>query len=197
MVMINEVLAVLRGRLDNVLRSKYPQAEPWVLLGPVPSHNLEDSNESANKIILSLVGLHQDALTGSFAPPRMAEDDRYYLKSPPLYIDALVLIFAKFDEANYEAGLARLSEVIAHLQESPVLSHHSAPDLPDELDKLSIEFTNIDFAQSSHLLTMLGARYAPMALYRLRRLPFAGPAFEGVAPPVRSADAPRGTTGRS
>ena len=148
-----------------------------------------DTRDVANKMIMSVVHLQTDASTGAFSSPQLTKDDRYFTSYPALHVDAYILVAANFTDSNYEVGLSLLSMVISFFQEAPVLTHGNAPSLPPELDKLVIEFVSLDFSQLSHLLTATGSKYVPMVLYRLRRLPFSGPAVAGVAPAVRSAGA--------
>jgi hypothetical protein len=98
-------------------------------------------------------------------------------------------VSANFSDSNYDVALAMLSRVIAFFQETPVFTRDSAPGLPADIDKLVVEWVTLDFAQSSHLLTGIGAKYVPFALYRIRRLPFAGESVASAAPAVRSATA--------
>jgi hypothetical protein len=181
--MINEVLVVLRDRLEDVLQASQSQSDRWVVLAGVGTRTGADPAATNNKLILSLVNLQSDATTNTFVPPAMV-DDQYFGSPPPLNIEALILISANFDEHNYEAGLARLSAVIAFLQSSPVLTRESAPQLPRGIDRLMIDFVSLDLAQVSSLMLATGAKYAPFALYRLRRLPFSAAAGAGVAPMV-------------
>jgi hypothetical protein len=106
-----------------------------------------------------------------------------------LYIDAYIAISSNFGNNSYEAGLARLSKIMSFLQQNPVWTRQNTPQLPDDVEKLVIDFTSLDFAQASNLWTMMGSKHTPFALYRLRRLPFGGPSVTGVAPPVRSTGA--------
>lgn len=96
------------------------------------------------------------------------------------------MVAANFTAANYGAGLSRLSTAICYFQETPVFTRENTPALPANLDRLTVEFVSLDFAQMGHLLTATGSKYRPSAVYRLRRLPFVGAPLGGIAPPVRS-----------
>jgi hypothetical protein len=194
MPMINEILAILRDRLENVLQASQSQAEPWVLLGSPGGRDGDDSREITNKVVMSVIGLQSDASAGLFAAPNIAADDRYYSSPPPLHLDAFVMVAANFAGSNYETGLSRLSSAIYFFQSTPVLTRNNTPQLPDDMDKLAIEFVSLDFAQMAHLLTALGMKYMPFVVYRLRRLPFDARAAAGGAPAV-SATGPRGEIG--
>jgi uncharacterized protein DUF4255 len=187
--MINDVLAVLRDRLEEVLQSSHPQGERWVLLGNVGVREGIDLHSGSDKIVISLVSLQSDGSTGTYEQPGLNRGDWYTSKFPPLYVDLYFIVRADFSEVNYEAALGLLSRIIGYLQESPVFTHETAPSLPVGMDKLVVEFVSLDFAQQSHLMTWTGMKYVPSVLYRLRRLPFAGAAISQATPAVRSLGA--------
>ncbi len=189
MTAINEIVTILRDKLEGVLQSARPQAERWVLLGNAGMREGTDARAVINKMIMSVVHLQTDASAGAFASPQLTNDDRYFTGYPSLHVDAYVLVAANFTDSDYEVGLSLLSMVISFFQETPVLTHGNAPSLPPELEKLVIEFVSLDLSQLSHLLTATGSKYVPMVLYRLRRLPFSGSAVTGVAPAIRSVGA--------
>lgn len=197
-VMINDVLAVLRDRLEEVLQSTNPQAERWVLLGNVGAREGLDLHNASNKIVMSLVALQSDVSTGTYAQPTLNKSDWHTSTFPPLYLDLYLLVRADFSELNYESALGLLSRIIGYLQETPVLTHVNAPSLPDGMEKLVVEYVSLDFAQQSHLMTWTGMKYVPSVLYRVRRLPFAGASISQAAPAVRSGgagDPPGGRAG--
>jgi len=187
--MINEVLVAVRNKLEHVLQASQSHAENWVRLGGTVARSGAETPETANKIVISLVNLQSDASSGSYRAPQLAEDDRYYDSPPPLMLDALIMISANFDDSNYEVGLARLSAVIAFMQRTPVLTGETMPDLPEPFDKLAIDFVSLDLSQVSSLMLATGARSAPFALYRLRRLPFTAGAGAGIALAVKAVAA--------
>jgi hypothetical protein len=189
MAMIDEVLVALRDRLNELLHIFYPNADSWVVLGGVGARNGATSPEITNRIVMSLVNLQSDASSGTFVQPRLT-DDQYFASPPPLSVDALVMLASHFDDANYTIGLARLSTLISALQAAPVLTREDSPKLPRETDRIVVEFVSLDLSQVSSLMLATGAKYAPFALYRLRRLPFSAPAGAGVAPAVRTIRPP-------
>lgn len=148
-----------------------------------------DLHIGSNKMVLSLVSLQSDGITGAYEQPGLNNADWHTSRFPPLYVDLYFIVRADFSEVNYEAALGLLSRVIGYLQESPVFTHDNAPSLPAGMDKLVVEFVSLDFAQQSHLMTWTGMKYVPSVLYRVRRLPFAGAAISQAAPAVRSVGA--------
>lgn len=187
---IGDVMTVLRAALEGAVQIRFPRAGTITRLVGLKSEGGGAADDGGDSITISLVGLQSDASAGMFKPPASAGDDRLFQAYPPLYLDAYVMIAAQFSDDNYEVGLAHLSAIISYLQQNPVLTPLNAAGLPADVDKIAIEFVNLDFAQQGHLATITGQPYVPMAVYRLRRIVFAGGAVAGVAPPVRSADPP-------
>jgi hypothetical protein len=186
--MINEVLSVVRDRLEGILQADFPQGECWVRLGHAGAPDGEPKDR-IDKMIMSVVSLQPDASAAAFARPQPAGGDAYYRGYPALHLDVVFMVAANFTDSNYEAGLGLLSRVIAFFQQTPVLARESAPALPADLDKVVIEMVNLDLAQLGHLLSAAGVKYVPLVLYRIRRLPFAGSSAVALAPAVRAAGA--------
>jgi hypothetical protein len=188
--MIDVLMTMLRNRLENVLQQVQPRPEDWIVLG---NAGARDAGAAApNRFVMALIGLRTDPTSGAFASPRQGADDRLYAGFPPLRLDAYVLISAQFEDANYAAALARLSTIIAYLQGLPVLTPQNMPDLPPELSKVAVDFTDLDFGDLSHIMTATGGRMGPLVAYRLRHLPFGADTVSGAAPRVSAADTPRG-----
>lgn len=191
MVMINDILLMLRDRIETVLQNAQARPERWTELTNIIDQDGTLSADVRDKVVLSVVSLQSDTSTGAFVPPSIGQTDRYPVAAPPIFIDVYFLVMANFSGGNYPAGLGMISRVISFFQETPVITPQSDPRLPEEMDKLAIEFVNLDFAAANHVLTMSGVKAFPFVLYKLRRLPFAGSAISAVVPAVRSID-PRG-----
>jgi hypothetical protein len=183
--MINEVLAVVRDRLEGFLQAGHRQPDRWVILGNASARDGE-ARDGSNKLMMSVVSLEIDAMD-AFVAAKPTGTDWYASGSAPLHLDVVFMVAANFSDSSYEAGLALLSNVIAFFQETPVLTPENAPGLPAGLDTVAIEMVKLDPVQLSHLLSAAGVKYVPLVLYRLRRLPFEGGSVAAAAPAMRSA----------
>jgi hypothetical protein len=180
------ILGFIRDRLEEVLQAARRQPEQWVVLtnpveldgSPTPGIN--------NKIVISMVSLQHDAVTGTFVAASLGKGDNYPTTSAPLSLDVFFLLTAHFTGANYPAGLAMMSRAIAYFQATPVITAADAPNFPPDIDRMTIEFVSLDFAEANHLLMLTGVKSFAYALYRVRRLAFSGQAITGVAPIVRA-----------
>ena len=166
--MLQSTLDQLRARLEAALQMSEVRAEPWVALtNPVdPDGRVVES--ARNKMVMVLVGLQSDP---SGASPRT---------TAPLHVNALVMLIANFSGSDYATGLAMLSRTITFFHQNPVFIPDPLSGLPP--DNIVLDFVNIDLAQTRDLTEMLGVRYLPSALYRMRTLTFTSDAPHNLMP---------------
>jgi hypothetical protein len=185
MAILQSTLELLRARLDAAFQISDPRSEEWVALTNPVDLDGRVSESARNKIVMALVGLQSETAIGaspSFIP---VAGDQFARVAQPLHLNAFVVFFANFTEANYTTGLGMLSRTIAFFQQNPVFTHDRLPGLPAEVDKIALDFVNLDLMQTNHLMGMLGLKYLPSALYKLRMLTFASGVIAGLVPAVR------------
>jgi hypothetical protein len=187
-VLINKLLVILRDKLETVLQAAQYQPDKWVVLANPIEPDGTPTDGISNKLVMFVVSLQHDASTGTFATPVMGRNEIFPIMAPPLVMDAFFLLTANFTGMNYPAGLEMMSRAISFFQSTPVFTHADAPDLPEDVDRMMVEFVSLDFAQANNLLMLTGLKCFPFVVYRIRRLTFAGPAFLGVAQPVRGVE---------
>ena len=102
---------------------------------------------------------------------------------PPLHLNALVMLIANFSGSDYATGLRILSRTITFFHQNPVFIPDPQPGLPP--DNIVLDFVNIDLAQTRDSVGMLGLKYLPSALYRMRTLTFSSDARPTGAAPAR------------
>ena len=186
MILIDQVLLVLKERLEAALQAAQAQSESWIELGNALEPDGAPAAGVQDRIVMTLVSLQADGTTGLFAATSPGGGrDMFPTVAPPLYVDAYVMFAPNFTRRNYGTGIAMMSRIIGWFQETPVLTRDLAPELPAALDRLAMDFTNLDFAQQNHLVTLTGMKGLPVVLYRLRRLPFESGAASRFDPPVR------------
>src|SRR5947209_3548875 len=132
-----------------------------------------------------LVGLQSEKTAAAPSAPVPVKGDQFVVVAPPLYLNAFILLIANFTEGNYTTGLRVLSRAIAFFQENPVFTPDRLPGLAPDIEKLALDFVTLDFSQMNYLMAMLGLKYLPCAVYKLRMLPFRSSAATIVVPPVR------------
>jgi hypothetical protein len=190
MVMINNILTSVRDELESSLQVSSPRDAKWVTIMNVAESEDSAQESLAEKIIMSVASIQNDASMGAYKPHHKGGGESYAISSAPLFLDVYVVFTSCFKGANYIAGLALLSRIVSYFQENPVFGSRLAPEIADEMGRLAIEYVSLDLAQSNNLATWMGLKGQPFLVYRLRRLPFDGPAVLGLAPTVRRTPPP-------
>jgi hypothetical protein len=193
--MINDILLSMKARIELALQAAQDRDDDWISFCNLFGLDGNPADELSGKIVMSVASLQTDASVGTFSPPRAGPGGSFPVTTAPLYLDAYVLFVSCFTGQNYPAGLGILSRIASYLQENPVFEAAESPEIGDRMGKLAIEYASLDFAQAAHLSSLMGIKSLPFLLYRLRRLPFAGPAISAVAPAVERAPPARAHPG--
>jgi hypothetical protein len=189
-VMVNHILLWVKNRVESSLRLESIRDEDWIVLSNFVGNDGSLQDNIADKVVMTVASIQEDASIGNYKPPRQGAGEGFGIGSVPLFLDVYVMFISCFTGANYAAGLGLLSRIIGFFQENPVFEGNAAPELADRMERLTIDYVGLDFAQSSSLATVMGLKGQPFVVYRLRRLPFDGPAIGGVAPAVKRTPAP-------
>lgn len=188
---IQTVLTAVRDRLESTLQSADPRPDEWATLSNMVDHDGRVLESARNRIVMTVVSLQSDTVVANFGGAHPTAGDQFAIKPAPLHLNLHLLVTANFGEANYPAGLEVMSRTLGFFQQNPVFTPAILPDLPRDVSRLALEFVNADLGQLNHLMGMLGVKYLPCALYRVRMLRFDGQAVSGFAGPARSME-PRG-----
>jgi hypothetical protein len=167
MAMLQSTLDQLRARLEAALQISDPRDEEWVALtNPV---DLDGSvlEMARNKIVMMLAGLQSDPTVGNFPATTPAAGARV---APPLHLNAFVVFLANFTGSNYPTGLRMISRTIAFLHQNPIFIPD--PLSPAGVGNIMLDFVNLDLEQTNDLMAMLGLKYLPLAVYRMKTLAF-------------------------
>jgi hypothetical protein len=161
MAMLQSTLDQLRARLEAALQTSDPRDEEWVALtNPVDLDGRVLENVR-NKIVMTLVGLQSGPTVGHFPATIPAAGARV---APPLHLNVFVMFLANFTGSNYPTGLQMISRTIVYFHQNPVFAPAAG------VDNVTMEFVNLDLMQANDLMAMLGLKYLPSALYRMRNL---------------------------
>ena len=121
----------------------------------------------ANKAVLSLVNVeedrisrHQEAFTRSLTGVTYAQ--------PPILLNLYVLFV--MNQRNYETATRWLSYIIRFFQHQPVFTPLTHPALNGGITQLNVDLHTLNFEQSNQLWSMLGGKYLPSALYKIRQV---------------------------
>jgi len=168
--MIDRAISQIAAQLNEYLRGLLGTSEELVvvsnLLGPdgSPAPNVN------NRVILFLTSIDKDTVTQRLPEGRATA----FSGSQPLFLNIYLMVAANFTGANYPEALKFLSLVIGHFHRQPVIDHANSPDLDQGIDKLVLDIENTSPQAMSNIWGVLGGRYLPSVLYRVRMVAVGG-----------------------
>ena len=96
--------------------------------------------------------------------------------NPEIKLNLYMLVCANFVSENgddkYEQGLKQLSRVVSCFQGKNVFTPDNTPSMDPVLKKLIVELYSYSFEQQYNFWTILGAKYLPSVLYKVRLLAY-------------------------
>lgn len=171
--MIQESLKFLAEEVNKYLTLKVPNPTSIVrlvvsnisLAGDATADITPDVKDRA---VLSLVNVEED---------KVAKQQENYVKSdlttiyknPPLYLNLYILF--SMNRKKYEENLVFLGTVIQFFQYQNVFTPITHPDLEKTgIKRLVVDLYNLNFEQTNHLWSVMGGKYFPSVMYKVRQV---------------------------
>lgn len=167
--MIRQAMKFTRDQLNASLLRRFPTDGDWVAISNVVASGGGAPAGLRNQLAMTLINIERDATASATRPQLERGEVTATTMAPAMAINLDVLISAHFED-NYEDGLNMLSAAIGHFQSKTVYNPQSSPDLPKGMQKLTTEWVDLNLREVHNLWTVLGGRYLPSALYKLRMI---------------------------
>ena len=168
-MMVEQILELLQRTLNGFLDSKGLGSDPVVI------SNIRDHDGrvvlAKDKIALVVINMVHEQLPT--APVNGGVGPNPIHAQTSFDINLIVLFFANFQGDRYAHGLTMISETISCFHQTALFTRANAPDLPPSVDKLALEYTNLNISDLGDVMHMLGVRYLPSVCYKVKTLPFA------------------------
>jgi hypothetical protein len=165
---IGATVHLIVDELDRALRRQNGAIEPLVVATSLTEPGGGPVHEAADKVAVFLVNIEREIIPARAPRQVDAGQARVGVRPPPVYLNLLLMFAANFAGSKYDEGLKRIAEVIAFFQGRPVFNRLNTPNLDPGLDQLSLEIENLSTSDLSNLWGVIGGRYAPSVLYRVR-----------------------------
>jgi len=171
--MLDAAIGLIAAQLNQALRSAFQLSED-----PVVVTSLVDVNDSApviaaNKLVIFLANIEREtvvAVQGLRAAG--AGGDAVAQTSAAVHLNLMLMFAANFGGSKYTEALKFLSATIAFFQGRGLFDHHNSPDLDPRIERLVLEIENLKVPELSNLWGILGGKYVPSILYRVRMITF-------------------------
>jgi len=138
--------------------------------------------EAQDKIVVIVANITQDTVTRNLTRSQLPSE----LRQSPVSLYIHLVVAANFAPDKYARGLNALSRAIEFFQSCPVLTPHNTPGLQAAgIDRLSIEMESLGLDTVSQLWGVLGGRYLPSVVYRVRTVTIdSGAVIDEITPVV-------------
>lgn len=171
--MIQQTFDFLAGELNSYILARETTLDPTttiVVLGNVAQltdANGGNNNKLNDKVVLSLVNVEEDRISKSPENFVRTPDNRLLYKRPKVVVN-LYCLFAVNRDVTDKHALEFLSHVIRFFQFRPRFTPLDSPAMPAGIELLVLDMCSLGFEQLNHLWGVLGGKYLPSVLYKLR-----------------------------
>lgn len=174
--MIKEALEYLAREFNRELNNN--ANDSMFVLDNVARLDLDsDAQSSGNqsKVLITLVNIEEE---------KTLKNDPFYIRkndpqngeqiekrNPTLHVNLYVLISCA---DKYTNALTWVDKVVEYLQGKYVFTAETADPgdgYPDNVEKIILDLFSLNFEQINHLWGILGGKYVPSVLYKMRLLP--------------------------
>jgi len=189
--MIDQILNTVIG----IMNDNFNAVEPEVVLGNlslVDTYNDDLNNSITDKVVVSVVNIQQESILRNTPSNRQVFDNlgqpSGVARHPGIFLNIYVLIGA--NKTEYGMGLHRISQVLSFFQRTPIFTVNQIPTLPNfSLDKIIFELHSTSFEELNQLWGIMGGKYIPSVVYKMRLAYIDSIEEGGEIPLVKSIDA--------
>lgn len=165
--MINEALSFLAAELNTHLKQIFKWPEDAVVVSSVTDFNGHIPTQNQNKIVVTLINIKEETAIRNNPSYRIIDNSSVQI-NPALYVNLFILFSANF--SSYNEGLKFISASIGYFQSNSVFTKDTFAKLNPAIDPLILELDSTSYQDWSYLWGMLGGKYLPSVIYKLRLL---------------------------
>ena len=122
----------------------------------------------ANKAVISLVNVEEDRISRPQELVTRQAGLGITYQQPPVLLNLYILFVMNLK--SQDAALKWLSAIIRFFQYQPVFTPLTHPALNNGIEKLMVDMHTLNFEQSNQLWSMLGGKYLPSVMYKVRQI---------------------------
>lgn len=168
--MIYQSLNCLAEEINEFFRTKLKLNEEKVVLSSIVNQDGSVAIPGENKIALTLINIEKESAKSNTGHSLSSKG--YSNPSSSLSINLQILFSVYFSGSNYPEGLKFLSFIISFLNSKSVFNLSNTPRLPAGIEKLILELEPVGLERLNNIWSMMGAKYMPSVLYKVRMLTF-------------------------
>tara|TARA_X000001036_G_scaffold439995_1_gene493580 strand:- start:805 stop:1581 length:777 start_codon:yes stop_codon:yes gene_type:complete len=181
--MIHNLLPIVCSELNDYFKSRYGLREDRLVLSNLIDQDGSVAFEGSNTVVCSLVNVEEETTLKATAGTTSL-GGAFVKSSPDIYVNLTVIFSSYFVGKNYVEALKFLSGVIYFFQGKPIFTNDNTPGLSDNVEKAVFDLTSLSFHDLSAVFQMMGSKYLPSVVYRIRMLTFSTDNMEDTIPSI-------------
>jgi hypothetical protein len=162
--MLYKALSFLTSELNDYLSRTYQLTEDRAVLAGHANPDGTPATDILNKVSVSLVNLAPESTMRNLQPERAGNGELRL--NPAVKLNLWVLFAASF--SDYAESLKFMSSTLAFFQSRPAFTPQNSPRLDRSFDRLVLELETMTYHELSNLWGVVGGKYAPSAVYKVR-----------------------------
>lgn len=189
--MIEISLQLIVSELDQALRLSSRGGSAIATLSDIVDASGAPVAGALDKVAAFVVSIEREDVPTRALRHVDTGQDRTIVRQPPVHLNLLVMFAANFSGSTYNEALKLIGGTIGFFQSRPVFNAQNTPALDPAIERLTMEIENLGTTGLSNLWGILGGRYVPSVLYRLRMITIDAQRVEALPPRVQrvAADA--------
>ena len=182
--MIDKARAFLAQEVNAYFDAKFgANTEKHVKMGNVARLTDADASPAPpSGVVFGVVNIEEDRISKSPDNYRKVGQDKIEYRQPKVYLN-LYLLFA-VNISTYSEALKHLALVIQFFQHRYLFTTATSPALDPKIEKLILELHSLNFEQLNHMWGVLGGKYIPSVLYKMRVVGIEEDNIESEAKPI-------------
>lgn len=170
--MIHDAVAAIAGEINRFLQSKHNITEEKVILSNIINMDGSIAIQEPDKIVMTLTNIEMDKSQSNVGGYKQTASGNFTKVKPPINVNITILFSAYFTSENYLEGLKFISSVIAFFQSrSGIFTPQNTPALNEVVDRLQAELISLDTRELSNFWGIMGSKYLPSVIYKIKTLP--------------------------
>jgi hypothetical protein len=176
--MIDKALRFLTDEMNAYLdlQNGNPAGESLIVLTNVADDSSGGWAIPSQKLGVSLINIEEEKIFKDQQTQFRNANGDFEQYNPEIKLNLYMLVCANFVSENgddkYEQGLKQLSRIVSFFQGKNVFTPDTSPAMDANLKKLIVELYSYTFEQQYNFWTILGAKYLPSVLYKVRLLAY-------------------------
>ena len=170
--MIHDLFEILADDMNRFLKSKHNITEDKVIPSNIMTPDGSVGLLEPDKIIMTLAGVEVDRSQTQTTTYKKTYKGKFVKDFPPVNLNLNIVFSSYFSNENYLEGLKFLSSVVAYFQcNANNFTPQVIPALNGVIDRFTTELVNYDTKDLGNVWSLLGAKYMPSVMYRVKSLP--------------------------